>query len=123
MLAAVLAYVIAALSPTMEVANGALPAYVVTLLFFVGLLIRADNQPRYWHWYTYLGERPFCWSAHMNNHFDEHNIIVILDYRILNFYSVEGDNKWVQLGYEAIFFVVFFLFAWAALSFVKHQKR
>ncbi|KAK9808054.1 hypothetical protein WJX73_010576 [Symbiochloris irregularis] len=109
----VLAYVIAALSPTMEVANGALPAYVVTLLFFVGLLIRADNQPRYWH----------CWSAHMNNQFDEHNIIVILDYRILNFYSVEGDNKWVQLGYEAIFFVVFFLFAWAALSFVKHQKR
>lgn len=47
---AVLAYVIAALSPTMEVANGALPAYVVTLLFFVGLLICADNQPRYWHW-------------------------------------------------------------------------
>ena len=48
--AAVLAYLIAALSPTMEVANGALPAYVVTLLFFVGLLIRADDQPRYWHW-------------------------------------------------------------------------
>ena len=34
----------------MDVANGALPAYVVTLLFFVGLLIRSDNEPAYWHW-------------------------------------------------------------------------
>ena len=49
-LGSVLAYLVAALSPTMDVANGALPAYVVTLLFFVGLLIRADDQPAYWHW-------------------------------------------------------------------------
>ena len=32
----VLAYFIAALSPNMDVANAALPAYVVTLLFFAG---------------------------------------------------------------------------------------
>ena len=32
---AVLAYLVAALSPNMDVANAALPAYVVTLLFFV----------------------------------------------------------------------------------------
>ena len=44
-LGSVLAYLVAALSPTMDVANGALPAYVVTLLFFVGLLVRADDQP------------------------------------------------------------------------------
>jgi ATP-binding cassette, subfamily G (WHITE), member 2 len=34
----VLAYLIAALSPNMDVANAALPAYVVTLLFFAGKL-------------------------------------------------------------------------------------
>lgn len=57
---AVLAYLIAALSPTMDVANAALPAYIVTLLFFVGLLIRADSQPDYWHWYACLSlECPF----------------------------------------------------------------
>ena len=33
----VLAYLVAAISPSMEVANAALPAYVVTLLFFVSL--------------------------------------------------------------------------------------
>jgi hypothetical protein len=32
----VLAYFVAALSPNMDVANAALPAYVVTLLFFAG---------------------------------------------------------------------------------------
>ncbi len=54
MCCAVLAYIIAALSPNMDVANGALPAYVVILLFFVGLLIRPQDQPSYWHWYPLL---------------------------------------------------------------------
>ena len=58
---AVLAYLIAALSPSMDVANAALPAYVVSLLFFVGLLIRSDSQPRYWHWYAAL---PSAASTH-----------------------------------------------------------
>jgi ATP-binding cassette subfamily G (WHITE) protein 2 len=37
----------------MDVANAALPAYIVTLLFFVGLLIRAADQPAWWHWYAF----------------------------------------------------------------------
>ena len=45
-----LAYFIAAISPTLEVANSALPAYVVSLLFFVGLLIRYQDMPDYWSW-------------------------------------------------------------------------
>ena len=47
---AVLAYFVAAVSPNMDVANSALPAYVVSLLFFVGLLIRHEDQPDYWSW-------------------------------------------------------------------------
>ena len=37
-----------------EVANAILPAYVVSLLFFVGLLIRFPDIPQYWRWFTYL---------------------------------------------------------------------
>jgi len=48
--AAVLAYLVAALSPSMEVANAALPTYVVTLLFFAGFLLRWKNIPNYWKW-------------------------------------------------------------------------
>ena len=47
---AVLAYAIAAVSPTMDIANAALPAYVTSLLFFVGLLLRIQDQPAYWKW-------------------------------------------------------------------------
>ena len=47
---AVLAYLVAALSPNMEVANAALPTYVVTLLFFAGFLLRWKNIPNYWKW-------------------------------------------------------------------------
>ena len=45
-----LAYAIAAVSPTMDIANAALPAYVTSLLFFVGLLLRVQDQPNYWKW-------------------------------------------------------------------------
>ena len=40
-----LAYLVGALSPNMDVANAALPAYVVVLLFFKGLLILDSSMP------------------------------------------------------------------------------
>lgn len=49
-----LAYFIAALSPNMDVANAALPTYVAGLLFFCGFLIRFDDMPAYWEWYSYI---------------------------------------------------------------------
>lgn len=52
-----LAYAIAAVSPTMDIANAALPAYVTSLLFFVGLLLRVQDQPAYWKWCA-RGARP-----------------------------------------------------------------
>ena len=45
---AVLAYTVAACSPNMDVANAALPTYVVTQLFFAGFLIRQPSMPVYW---------------------------------------------------------------------------
>jgi ATP-binding cassette, subfamily G (WHITE), member 2 len=50
----VLAYFVAALSPNMDVANAALPSYVVTLLFFGGFLMRWSDMPKYWQWYGYI---------------------------------------------------------------------
>ena len=40
-----LAYAIAATCSTVDAANAALPAYVLTLQFFVGLLIRIADIP------------------------------------------------------------------------------
>ena len=40
-----LAYLVAAVSPTLAVANAALPSYVVTLLFFTGGLLNPLFDP------------------------------------------------------------------------------
>ena len=46
LLRTVLAYFVAAMAPNMDVANAVVPAYVVVLLFFAGLLIRKQACPR-----------------------------------------------------------------------------
>lgn len=48
--ALVLAYLVAALSPSMEVANAALPTCAVILLFFTGFLLRWNSIPVWWKW-------------------------------------------------------------------------
>lgn len=33
--------------------------------------------------------------------------------QVLEFYGLEKQNKWAQLGYESLFFVGFTILAWA----------
>ena len=64
-----LAYLIAALSPNMDTANAALPAYVTTLLFFSGFLIVWPQIPKYWIWAAYLDFLRYAWGSLMINHY------------------------------------------------------
>ncbi len=70
MCCAAIGYFIAAISPNMDMANAALPAYVTVLLFFVGLLLRNQDQPVYWRWFSNLDFLRFAWSAQMINQFE-----------------------------------------------------
>jgi ATP-binding cassette, subfamily G (WHITE), member 2 len=67
---AALGYFIAAVSPNMDVANAALPAYVTVLLFFVGLLLRPQDQPKYWSWFAYIDFLKYAWAAQMVNQYE-----------------------------------------------------
>lgn len=69
-LRAALGYFIAAVSPNMDVANAALPAYVTVLLFFVGLLLRPQDQPKYWSWFAYINFLKYAWAAQMVNQYE-----------------------------------------------------
>jgi hypothetical protein len=60
----------------MDVANAALPAYVTVLLFFVGLLLRNQDQPVYWRWFSYLDFLKYAWGAQMINQFEDSKAIV-----------------------------------------------
>lgn len=65
--AAVLSQLIAALSPNMDIANAALPAYVVTLAFTGGFLIRWDAIPVYYKWYSVINFTRYAWGACIKN--------------------------------------------------------
>ena len=41
----------------------------------------------------------------------------------LEYFSLNGINKWAYVGYESLFFVGFFFAAWAALQFIRYDKR
>lgn len=43
--------------------------------------------------------------------------------QILEYYDLNQAAKWAFLGYESLFFVVFFAMAWTALVYVRHEKR
>lgn len=42
---------------------------------------------------------------------------------VLKYYGLDGVSAWEYLGYECIFFALFFCCAWAALQFMRVVKR
>ena len=42
--------------------------------------------------------------------------------QVLEFYGLDGKNKWAQLGYESLFFLGFTTLAWA-VSFLDTPPR
>ena len=126
----VVAYFIAAISPNMDVANAALPTYIVTLLFFAGFLLQWDKIPVYWKWYGYIDFLRYAWGALMKNNFNgDRNIEFLTDsatnhtYTVLEYYNLDGINMWGWVGIEFCFFVAFFFFAFLALKYINHAKR
>jgi len=118
----ILAYAVASASPNMDVANAALPTYVVTLLFFGGFLIRFPDMPRGWRWYSAICFLRYSWGAQMVNQFEDNDTIFADGKTILQFYDLDGASKWGQCCVLLAFFGAFFVLAWMAL-YIKHQKR
>lgn len=108
----------------MDVANAALPAYVTVLLFFVGVLLRWAQMPSYWSWFCYLNFLRYAWGSLMVNQFgDDRDVQFLNGQTVLEYYSLDGINKWAWLGFEIIFFFVFFLLTFLALTYIRWQKR
>ncbi|GLC33334.1 hypothetical protein PLESTB_000344800 [Pleodorina starrii] len=118
----VLAYFIAAISPNLDVANALLPTYVVTLLFFGGFLFRFHEMPPWWKWYSYIDFLRYSWGSLMVNQFEKSNPSW-LGGTVLSYYGLENVDKWRNMGFLALFFIVFFLFALLTMQFKKYQSR
>mmetsp|Transcript_15663 Transcript_15663/g.27086 ORF Transcript_15663/g.27086 Transcript_15663/m.27086 type:complete len:488 (-) Transcript_15663:808-2271(-) len=121
----VLAYFVAALSPNMDIANALLPTYVVTLLFFAGFLFRFDDMPPWWKWYSYINFMRYGWSGLMVNQFSGKNgdPEYMEGLTVLQYYNIDGIEKWAHTGFLSLFFIVFFVGAWLTLSYKKYTNR
>lgn len=117
------AYAVASLSPNMDVANAALPTYVATFMFFSGFLIRYDDIPVWWKWYSYLNPLRYSWTALMLNQFEAQDPKFLRNRSLLTYYGVVGQSKWVNVGYVWAFAVGYFLVCWLVLCFKRYDKR
>jgi ATP-binding cassette subfamily G (WHITE) protein 2 len=59
----------------------------------------------------------------MANQFEHNDVAFAGGQTILEYYGMKGTNKWAYVGYLSLFWCAFVVFAWAALSFVRHQRR
>ncbi|WIA12825.1 hypothetical protein OEZ85_006453 [Tetradesmus obliquus] len=119
----VLAYFVAALAPSMDVANAALPVYVSTLLYFGGFLFTFSTMPPWWKWYSFINPLRYSWTAVMINQFEANDPVWLNGQTVLEYYGIAGQSKWANFGYVACFFWFFMVCAWATLSFKNYQKR
>eukprot|EP00798_Chlamydomonas_sp_ICE-L_P008106 gene8106-1352_t len=121
------AYLVAAVSPSLDAANALLPAYVTTWLFFGGFLLTFDKMPWYWKWYSYIVPLKYCWGSLMVNMFSGDGGDPIWDEgtnkTVLETYSLENVDKWAYLGYTSLFWFVYFIGTVLAMSFKKYQSR
>jgi len=120
----ILAYLVASISPNMDVANALLPTYAVTLLFFCGFLIRMADIPPWWKWYSYLDFAKYSWGANMMNQFSHLNTPYLNGETVLEYYDLAGEKtKWGFVGYTSLFFAFFFVCTLLVLQFRKFQIR
>lgn len=142
-----IAYSIAAVAPSLDAANAMLPAYASTLILFSGFMIRLDDIPNFYYWYTRINFVQYGLSALLINAFDTDEAdnvtravfkgkITVLcwllccgldgearEVPILEYYHLEDASARLYAGIIYLFFLGFFFLSFIAMTFVKHQKR
>lgn len=122
-----LAYVVSAVAPNMDAANTLLPVYNVVALFFGGILMRRDDMPDGWRWYSHTLFVRYGWQAMMLNHFN--NIDKLPETwgeegpTILKFYDVSPTSISVNFGFMILTWFVWLALAGYFFSTVRHVKR
>lgn len=116
-----LAFCIASLAPTMDVANCALPGLVSTFLFFAGFLFRFEDIPKWWTWYSYCDPLRYAFTANLVNHFGARNPRFLGRQTVLEYFGVEGQSGWANMGVIWAFSAGLSVVTWGVLhrNFVK----
>jgi len=142
MMGIILAYAVAAISPTMEAANAILPTLVTIWMYFGGLFIIFDKIPAGWQWFSWSSFLRYSWGAMMQNQFqvkdegvgnDGYDPATPVFYAedgtgmtVLEFYGLEGPimgSVGACLGMLAALIGFFSFVGVLGLQFIRHDKR
>lgn len=131
----VLAYMVAALVPTMEAANALLPTWVTINMYFGGLFLLFDTIPVGWKWFSWFSFLRYSWGSTMINQFKDSEPgmkRVFYDetsgqaLNVLEFYGMDSgimEQEWICLAFLAGI-TFFYAFVGAlALTFIRHTSR
>ncbi|KAG7667438.1 hypothetical protein Ndes2526B_g02020 [Nannochloris sp. 'desiccata'] len=118
------AYFISAMSPSMDVANAAVPIYGVLCMFFSGFLIRIPDMGWWWRWAVWCCPTYYAVSAQIKNFFSgDRDIEFINGQTVTEYYAVDYLPAWGFVGMQLIFPTVFLTLAWLALAYKVPIKR
>mmetsp|Transcript_144 Transcript_144/g.316 ORF Transcript_144/g.316 Transcript_144/m.316 type:complete len:615 (-) Transcript_144:60-1904(-) len=117
-------YAICSVSPSIDVANAAVPIFGVICLFFSGYLIRADSIGWWWRWMLYLTPTYYGFGAQMNNFFSgERNFPFLGSPSVTSYFGMDWLTAWEFVGMQLIFPCVFFFLAWLGLTYYRPIAR
>lgn len=124
------AFTFATLCPTIDFANGAVPSFGGTLLFFVGFLIPLNQIPAWWIWYSYFDYLRYTYVSMMVNEFDQSSYTNTeftcqnQTYAgVLAYYGMEDQAVWWNLLALFGYWVFFTLSAFACLIIINWGRR
>lgn len=129
----VLAYLIAALVPTMDAANALLPTYVTCCMYFGGLFLLFDRIPGPWVWFSWTSFLRYSWGAQMLNNYQGQTIGETLAFfddagqgiTVLEFYGLRGSimgSIGACVGMLAVCTFVFALLGALTISYVRWSR-
>lgn len=129
-----LAYAVAAVAPNMEAANGLLPTYVTTCMYFGGFFIIFNKIPPGWYWYSFTSFLRYGWGALMLNQYKGQEIGQALFFydsngipkNVLQFFAMDTgimSDMWSCVGVLAGLVGIFAVLGALGVAFVSHVKR
>lgn len=128
-----IAYCIAAIAPNLDAANAMLPAYASTLVLFSGFMIRLDDIPKYYSWYTRINFVQYSLSALLKNQYDTDegkNLMLQVPgengtkmISMFEYYSIDDVNPSINTFIIFCHFFGYFIISYLIMEYKKFQKR
>lgn len=117
-------YAICSISPSINVANAAVPVFGVICLFFSGFLIRLDSIGWWWRWFCYITPTFWSFGSQLNNFFSGARNFPYLGYpSVTSYFGLDFFSAWEFLAMQIIFPFLYFALAWLGLTYYVPIQR